>query len=451
MSDAVHAVKPFRVTGDAGAAMARLAALIETQEGARIVTQRADYLHAEYQSKLMGFVDDLEFAGRSRGARDPRAIGVAPRATATSASIARASRRCARRSRRARHESARKLERGAALRLSSTAPARRPSPARSRAELFQRLAGEAEAQATRSGARSSPRKGHPAPAPFVPDSRTRFVAWLVGRLGPRPLQGRAGRDEGARHGDLRLDACPAMPVTRLPVAGGGVEHRHRGLGGGGNLRAAVFGDQRRPGLQREPDPRRRGCVVRSARRRAYGRGRHGRRRVRDGRGRIRVGALAARALRAPDRPRARRVEAVSGGRSAGARADLRGQGPARRRKRARLAQRLVADPEHALDTLAREELGLNPAELGSPIGAATSSFVSFAAGAVLPLAPFLLIAPVPAPCRRRSASRPSRCSSSAPRCRCSPAATRCSPARGCWRSARSPAASRSRSARAALG
>ncbi|MEP7275825.1 MAG: VIT1/CCC1 transporter family protein, partial [Betaproteobacteria bacterium] len=57
----------------------------------------------------------------------------------------------------------------------------------------------------------------------------------------------------------------------------------------------------------------------------------------------------------------------------------------------RLAQRLIADPEHALDTLAREELGLNPGELGSPLGAAISSFVSFAAGAVLPLAPFLLL------------------------------------------------------------
>src|SRR5204862_7886865 len=54
----------------------------------------------------------------------------------------------------------------------------------------------------------------------------------------------------------------------------------------------------------------------------------------------------------------------------------------------RLAQRMVADPEHALDTLAREELGLNPDELGSPLGAAASSFVSFAAGAALPLLPY---------------------------------------------------------------
>jgi VIT1/CCC1 family predicted Fe2+/Mn2+ transporter len=56
----------------------------------------------------------------------------------------------------------------------------------------------------------------------------------------------------------------------------------------------------------------------------------------------------------------------------------------------RLAQRMVADPNHALDTLAREELGLNPAELGSPFAAAGSSFVSFALGAFLPLAPWLL-------------------------------------------------------------
>lgn len=50
---------------------------------------------------------------------------------------------------------------------------------------------------------------------------------------------------------------------------------------------------------------------------------------------------------------------------------------------------LVKNPEQALDTLAREELGLNPDDLGSPIGAATSSFAAFAVGAVLPLLPFL--------------------------------------------------------------
>lgn len=53
-----------------------------------------------------------------------------------------------------------------------------------------------------------------------------------------------------------------------------------------------------------------------------------------------------------------------------------------------LAHTLVREPTHALDTLAREELGLNPDDLGSPWGAAGFSFVSFAAGAVLPLLPF---------------------------------------------------------------
>ncbi|HEX9194187.1 MAG TPA: VIT1/CCC1 transporter family protein, partial [Burkholderiales bacterium] len=55
-----------------------------------------------------------------------------------------------------------------------------------------------------------------------------------------------------------------------------------------------------------------------------------------------------------------------------------------------LAERTIADPRLALDTLAREELGLNPEELGSPWGAALSSFFSFAVGALVPLLPFLL-------------------------------------------------------------
>jgi hypothetical protein len=40
-----------------------------------------------------------------------------------------------------------------------------------------------------------------------------------------------------------------------------------------------------------------------------------------------------------------------------------------------VAAKLIANPEKALDTLAREELGLNPDDLGSPIGAAISSFI----------------------------------------------------------------------------
>ena len=56
----------------------------------------------------------------------------------------------------------------------------------------------------------------------------------------------------------------------------------------------------------------------------------------------------------------------------------------------RVADTLMQDPDRALDTLAREELGLNPDELGSPWIAALSSFVAFTVGAAVPLLPFLL-------------------------------------------------------------
>ena len=53
-----------------------------------------------------------------------------------------------------------------------------------------------------------------------------------------------------------------------------------------------------------------------------------------------------------------------------------------------LADRLMGDKETALDTLAREELGIDPEELGgSAWQAAASSFFLFAAGAIVPLAP----------------------------------------------------------------
>ena len=58
-----------------------------------------------------------------------------------------------------------------------------------------------------------------------------------------------------------------------------------------------------------------------------------------------------------------------------------------------VSRALLARPEQALDVLAREELGLNPDDLGSPRQAATSSFLAFAAGAAIPLLPFLVRIP----------------------------------------------------------
>ncbi len=53
------------------------------------------------------------------------------------------------------------------------------------------------------------------------------------------------------------------------------------------------------------------------------------------------------------------------------------------------AKTLISDPEKALETLAREELGVDPGSLGSPLLAAASSFISFVFGAFIPLIPFL--------------------------------------------------------------
>jgi VIT1/CCC1 family predicted Fe2+/Mn2+ transporter len=54
----------------------------------------------------------------------------------------------------------------------------------------------------------------------------------------------------------------------------------------------------------------------------------------------------------------------------------------------RAAEEIFQNPEQALDMLVREELGLDPDDLGSPTKAAVASFVMFTIGAVLPLLPF---------------------------------------------------------------
>ncbi|MGB8996446.1 MAG: VIT1/CCC1 transporter family protein, partial [Pseudonocardiaceae bacterium] len=56
----------------------------------------------------------------------------------------------------------------------------------------------------------------------------------------------------------------------------------------------------------------------------------------------------------------------------------------------RLADRIMTNPQVALDTLAREELGLDPDQLGSPWSAALSSLLAFAAGAFVVVLPYLI-------------------------------------------------------------
>jgi VIT1/CCC1 family predicted Fe2+/Mn2+ transporter len=56
-----------------------------------------------------------------------------------------------------------------------------------------------------------------------------------------------------------------------------------------------------------------------------------------------------------------------------------------------LASQIMSDPELALETHAREELGIDPKELGSPVVAAVWSFLTFAAGAIIPLLPWFFM------------------------------------------------------------
>lgn len=55
-----------------------------------------------------------------------------------------------------------------------------------------------------------------------------------------------------------------------------------------------------------------------------------------------------------------------------------------------IASQVHADPELAVEVHAREELGVDPGNLPSPVVAAVSSFVSFAVGAALPVLPYVL-------------------------------------------------------------
>jgi VIT1/CCC1 family predicted Fe2+/Mn2+ transporter len=56
----------------------------------------------------------------------------------------------------------------------------------------------------------------------------------------------------------------------------------------------------------------------------------------------------------------------------------------------RVADRIMADPSVALDTLAREDLGLDPNGLGSPVAAAVASKMTFGAGALAVILPYFI-------------------------------------------------------------
>lgn len=59
--DEKHVLTPFRYQGEKKAAFERLKKIIRSVERMTIVAETDNYVHIECKSKIMGFVDDLEF------------------------------------------------------------------------------------------------------------------------------------------------------------------------------------------------------------------------------------------------------------------------------------------------------------------------------------------------------------------------------------------------------
>jgi len=252
-----------------------------------------------------------------------------------------------------------------------------------RERLFRRLADEAEGQAAIWG-ESARRQGGPVPPAFLPDLRTRVVERLVRRYGPRATRAILAAMK-VRGLSVYGHAQPGHP---RPTSIEEMAKRHRGVGTGGNLRAAVFGVN--DGLVSNLS-----LILGVA-----GASANSTFILLSGIAGLLAGAFS---MAAGEYVSVRSQREMFEHQIGLERKEL-AEYPAEEAQElaliyearglatdeaAALATTTIADPEKALDTLAREELGLNPDELGSPWGAAISSFLSFAAGALVPLAPFL--------------------------------------------------------------
>lgn len=250
--------------------------------------------------------------------------------------------------------------------------------------LFLELAQAAERQAALWEAELA-KAGLAVPATFRPDPRTRLVGWLIPRLGVRPLRGVLAAMK-VRGMSLYHAASPphAMPVSLEELRG----ERHRS--GGGNLRAAVFGVN--DGLVSNTS-----LILGVA-----GAGAAADTILLTGLAGLLAGAFSMAAGEYVSVRSQRdfheyqitleREELEQYPREEAAELALIYQAKGIEGEEARrLAAALVRDPDRALDTLSREELGLNPEELGSPWGAAISSFLAFALGALIPVLPHLLL------------------------------------------------------------
>jgi len=250
-----------------------------------------------------------------------------------------------------------------------------------RAGLFRGLAVEAESQA-----QIWAREAGTAVPEYVPDLRARMVAALVRRHGPRALRAVLVAMK-VRGLSVYSHAAPGHPV---PTSLDEVGKRHHGVSGG-NLRAAVFGVN--DGLVSNASLIL-GVAGASANSSII---------LLSGVAGLLAGAFSMAAgeyisvrsqremfehqiglerneLAQYPEEEAEELALIYAARGL-AREDA-----------LKLAKAIISDPAQALDTLAREELGLNPEELGSPWGVAMFSFLSFAGGALVPLLPFLGLA-----------------------------------------------------------
>lgn len=254
-----------------------------------------------------------------------------------------------------------------------------------RERLFASLAREAESQAA-IWAEAAKRGGATVPAAFAPSVRMRLVAALARRYGPRPVRGVLAAMK-VRGLSVYSHAQPGHPA---PTSIEEMASRHRGLGAGGNLRAAVFGVN--DGLVSNTS-----LILGVA-----GAAASGEVILLTGVAGLLAGAFS---MAAGEWVSVRSQREMFEYQIGLERAEL-AEYPAEEARElalvyearglpadeaAALATATIADPAKALDTLAREELGLNPDELGSPWGAAGASFLSFAVGALVPLAPFLVL------------------------------------------------------------
>ena len=251
------------------------------------------------------------------------------------------------------------------------------------ADLFRALATAAERQAET----WQPQGG--SPPSFAPSPRAQVAARLARLLGPRRVRPMlaALKVRGLSVYDSRTAAGHVMPTSVAEVG-----RRHKGYGGG-NLRAAVFGVN--DGLVSNTS-----LIMGVAGASAGASGV-----VTAGVAGLLAGALSMAAGEYISMRSQREMFEYQ----IGLERDELGEYPEEEAEELaliyaargmdleearRITRDLVKNPEAALDALAREELGLNPDDLGSPWGAALFSFLAFAAGAILPLVPFLLGLPL---------------------------------------------------------